>query len=128
MRHRYTTCRAYISTKLRISTILALWYKKTSAYSVPSHPLSICPLQKRASEIRSGSRPFKSTDARQPWKPSFACTSFGKDLYISLATPPIYKSPVKKMKILAIGKKNAIEFLTWVIFKRTFFKTFLRPQ
>lgn len=70
--------------------------QKTPAYLIPSHPLSICPLQKRASEMRSGSRPFKSTDARQPWNPSFACTSLGKDLNISLATPPIYKSPVEK--------------------------------
>lgn len=55
----------------------------------PSHPLSICPTQSRASDIKSGSRPFRSTEARQPWKPSLACTSLGSSLYISLATPPM---------------------------------------
>lgn len=33
---------------------------------VPSHPRSICPLLCRASWIRSGSLPLRSTEARQP--------------------------------------------------------------
>lgn len=54
---------------------------------VPSQPRSICPLRWRASLMRSGSRPFKSTDARQPWKPSREATSFGRLLYMPWARP-----------------------------------------
>lgn len=55
--------------------------------AVPSQPRSICPLRWRASLMRSGRRPFKSTDARQPWKPSREATSFGRLLYMPWARP-----------------------------------------
>lgn len=90
-------------------TYTGTWLGYNEKDLVPSHPLSICPLQRIASEMRSGSRPFKSTEARQPWKPSLAWTSFGKDLYVSLATPPMYKSPVGRSKFLS-QKKNVINF------------------
>lgn len=59
----------------------------------PSQPRSTCPVVLSASDSRSGNRPFKSKDARQPWKPSLECTSFGRSLYISLDTPPTNRSP-----------------------------------
>lgn len=34
---------------------------------VPSHPRSICPLRNKASLRRSGRRPLRSIDAKQPW-------------------------------------------------------------
>lgn len=84
----------------------------------PSHPLSICPTQSRASDIKSGSRPFRSIDARQPWKPSLACTSLGSSLYISLATPPIYKLPVRTWEIWQywplVDIKNIIKYFGWL--------------
>lgn len=67
----------------RLATRLQL--KKTEV--VPSQPRSICPLRWRASLMRSGRRPFKSTDARQPWKPSREATSFGRLLYMPWARP-----------------------------------------
>ena len=59
----------------------------------PSQPLSTWPMVASASAKRSGSRPFRSTVARQPWKPSREWTSFGSSRYISLETPPMYRSP-----------------------------------
>lgn len=59
----------------------------------PSQPLSTCPMVAKASAKRSGSRPFRSTVARQPWNPSREWTSLGRSRYISLETPPIYRSP-----------------------------------
>lgn len=55
--------------------------------ALPSQPRSICPLLWRASLIRSGRRPFKSTEARQPWNPSREATSFGRLLYMPWAKP-----------------------------------------
>lgn len=66
----------------------------------PSQPRSTCPMVAKASAKRSGSRPFKSTVARQPWNPSLECTSLGRSLYISLETPPMYRSPVGRTKQL----------------------------
>lgn len=60
---------------------------------VPSHPRSICPLRNSASLIRSGSRPFRSTDARQPLKPSREATSLGRLLYMPGPRPAIKRSP-----------------------------------
>lgn len=65
-------------------------------HTLPSQPLSTCPMVAKASAKRSGSLPFKSTVARQPWNPSREWTSFGRSLYISLETPPMYKSPMKE--------------------------------
>lgn len=61
--------------------------------SSPSQPLSTCPMVAKASAKRSGSRPFRSTVARQPWNPSRVWTSLGRYWYISLETPPMYRSP-----------------------------------
>ncbi|KAG7257128.1 LOW QUALITY PROTEIN: hypothetical protein CRUP_007885 [Coryphaenoides rupestris] len=47
-------------------------------------PRSTWPVVASASASRSGSRPFRSTVARQPWKPSRECTSLGSSRYISL--------------------------------------------
>lgn len=59
----------------------------------PSQPRSTCPMVARASAKRSGRRPFRSTVARQPWNPSREWTSLGRSRYISLETPPMYRSP-----------------------------------
>lgn len=72
-------------------------------WTIPSHPRSICPLRCKASLMRSGRRPFKSTDARQPWNPSLDATSFGRLLYIPWASPAMYRSPKGKQ----IGDKES---------------------
>lgn len=61
--------------------------------TVPSQPRSICPLRKRASLMRSGKRPFRSTEAKQPWKPSRETTSFGRFWYMLGPKPPTKRSP-----------------------------------
>lgn len=70
--------------------------------TVPSQPRSICPLRKRASLMRSGRRPFRSTEAKQPWKPSRETTSFGRFWYMLGPKPPTNRSPG--------GRKDAHEF------------------
>lgn len=60
---------------------------------VPSHPRSICPLRNKASFRRSGRRPLRSTDAKQPWKPSLEATSLGRFPYIPGPRPAINRSP-----------------------------------
>lgn len=73
-------------------------YCLTRKKAIPSQPRSICPLRWRASLMRSGRRPFRSTDARQPWKPSREATSFGRLLYMPWARPAMYRSPKKESR------------------------------
>lgn len=60
---------------------------------VPSHPLSIWPLRNKASLSRSGSRPLRSSEAKQPWKPSLEATSLGRLLYMPGPSPAMKRSP-----------------------------------
>lgn len=45
--------------------------------------------------MRSGSRPLRSTEAKQPWKPSREATSLGRLLNMLLLKPPMYSSPAR---------------------------------
>lgn len=72
---------------------LGLALAREEEEGVPSHPRSICPLRNSASLIRSGSRPFRSTDARHPLKPSREATSLGRLLYMPGPKPAIKRSP-----------------------------------
>lgn len=43
--------------------------------------------------MRSGRRPFRSTEAKQPWKPSRETTSLGRFWYMLGPKPPTKRSP-----------------------------------
>lgn len=46
--------------------------------------------------MRSGRRPFRSTEARHPWKPSLEATSLGRLPYMPGPSPAMNRSPAEK--------------------------------
>lgn len=69
--------------------------RRAPPLSSPPQPRSTSPTLWRASASRSGSLPFKSTDARQPLYPSRDAINLGRLLYMLFPTPPMYSSPVR---------------------------------
>lgn len=69
----------------------------------PSQPRSICPLRNSASLIKSGSRPLRSTEARQPWKPVRDATSLGRLLYMPGPSPATKRSPCRRQEVESPG-------------------------
>ncbi|TNN76206.1 hypothetical protein EYF80_013494 [Liparis tanakae] len=57
-------------------------------------PCSTSPTLWRASASRSGSLPFRSTDARQPWYPSRDAINRGRLPYMLFPTPPTLRAPL----------------------------------
>lgn len=90
----------FMTITRQIPKLIVMWFKHS-----PSQPRSTWPTLWRASAIRSGSLPFKSTEARQPWYPSRDAMSLGRLLYMFFVTPPIYSSPAN------IGKKQTFRYV-----------------
>lgn len=81
---------------LHVCSDLQNYMKDSEVFqALPPQPCSTSPTLWRASISKSGSLPFKSTDARQPLYPSLDAINRGRLLYMLFPTPPMYSSPVR---------------------------------